>query len=273
MRMRSSCSGVALSPARIAAGSPGVSRNSRNTNSATTPITGIAASTRRRRYPSISSISCVVPAKAGTQTRRPDLLETLFDSFGTTIDGCGYGSLLSQGRRIKSAEGGGTPSYGHYSLILPTRMLQRLCRGGKPLMAFPTVLADRHRADPRQVHIGQAGLIRPGIELRLHLGQVALGFHFRCDVEPSVAQAGNDILRGDKAVPADEAQKHLAGIAAEAAAAFGDQIEQADLVGGGPLRQEFSEAAIFPSDLLHEGGILANRRDLGAVAHNARIGQ
>src|SRR3954453_6543015 len=52
-RIRSNCSGVALSPARMAAGSPGVSRSSRNTNSATTPITGMAASTRRTRYPSI----------------------------------------------------------------------------------------------------------------------------------------------------------------------------------------------------------------------------
>src|ERR1700680_3854788 len=51
--MRSSCSGLALSPARMAAGSPGVSRSKRNTNSATTPITGTAASTRRNRYPSI----------------------------------------------------------------------------------------------------------------------------------------------------------------------------------------------------------------------------
>jgi len=49
VRMRSSRSGVALSPARIAAGSPGVSRSSRNTNSATTPITGTAARTRRMR--------------------------------------------------------------------------------------------------------------------------------------------------------------------------------------------------------------------------------
>src|ERR1700694_4105769 len=51
--MRSSCSGLALSPARMAAGSPGVSRSKRKTNSATTPITGTAASTRRNRYPSI----------------------------------------------------------------------------------------------------------------------------------------------------------------------------------------------------------------------------
>src|SRR6478609_1671013 len=52
VRMRSSRSGVALSPARIAAGSPGVRRSRRKTNSATTPITGTAARIRRRRYPS-----------------------------------------------------------------------------------------------------------------------------------------------------------------------------------------------------------------------------
>src|SRR6478752_8835227 len=52
VRIRSSRSGVALSPARIAAGSPGVRRSRRKTNSATTPITGTAARIRRRRYPS-----------------------------------------------------------------------------------------------------------------------------------------------------------------------------------------------------------------------------
>src|SRR5712671_7112633 len=59
--MRSSCSGLALSPARMAAGSPGVSRSSKKTNSATTPITGMAARMRRSRYPSIV-IPCPVPS-------------------------------------------------------------------------------------------------------------------------------------------------------------------------------------------------------------------
>ena len=47
-RMRSSCAGVAASPARIAAGSPGVSRSKRNTKIATITITGIVANMRLR---------------------------------------------------------------------------------------------------------------------------------------------------------------------------------------------------------------------------------
>ncbi len=45
---RSSCAGVAVSPAMIAAGSPGVRRSSRKTKSATNPITGIVARMRLR---------------------------------------------------------------------------------------------------------------------------------------------------------------------------------------------------------------------------------
>ena len=47
-RMPSISSGEALSPAMIAAGSPGVRCSSKNTNSATTSITGMVASRRRK---------------------------------------------------------------------------------------------------------------------------------------------------------------------------------------------------------------------------------
>src|SRR5262247_3627409 len=45
--MRSICSALAASPARIAAGSPGVRRNIRNTKTATTSSTGSVAARRR----------------------------------------------------------------------------------------------------------------------------------------------------------------------------------------------------------------------------------
>ena len=45
-------------------------------------------------------------------------------------------------------------------------------KGGK--LVRRVVLADRHRANAREVNIGQARLLGPGVELRLHLGEVAL---------------------------------------------------------------------------------------------------
>src|SRR5579871_3964737 len=108
------------------------------------------------------------------------------------------------------------------------------------------------------MRVGQAGFLRPGIKLRLHLGEVAFRLHFSRNVEPGVAQARDYVLRGDETVPADEAQEHLPGVAAKPAAALAEQVEQADLVRGRPFAKELAEAAVFPSDLLHKGGIVAN---------------
>src|SRR5262245_43234155 len=119
------------------------------------------------------------------------------------------------------------------------------------------VLTDRHGADARQIYVRQARLACPGIELRLHLGEIAFGFDLLGDVETGVAQAGDHVLRCHKSVPADKAQEHLPGIAAEPAAALGEQIEQPDLVGGGPAREKSSKAAMVFRDGLDEGGILA----------------
>ncbi len=47
-RISATCSALALSPAMIAAGSPGVSRSIRNTSMATITITGMVAARRRR---------------------------------------------------------------------------------------------------------------------------------------------------------------------------------------------------------------------------------
>jgi hypothetical protein len=41
------------------------------------------------------------------------------------------------------------------------------------------IFAHREGADAREVDIGQAGLFRPGVELRLNIGEVALRFNFR----------------------------------------------------------------------------------------------
>ena len=48
LRMAAICSALALSPAMMAAGSPGVRRSIRNTNTATISITGAVAIKRRR---------------------------------------------------------------------------------------------------------------------------------------------------------------------------------------------------------------------------------
>src|SRR5688572_24710777 len=52
-RMAAICSAFAASPARIAAGSPGVSRSMRNTSTATMSSTGIVANNRRTMNPTM----------------------------------------------------------------------------------------------------------------------------------------------------------------------------------------------------------------------------
>src|SRR6185437_13768691 len=73
-------------------------------------------------------------------------------------------------------------------------------------------------------------------------------------------------------VPAQEAKQHLAGIAAEPAAAPGEHVEQPDLVGRRPFGEERAEAAMLLRDLLHEADIVAHRHDFRTVADDARIG-
>ena len=62
--MAAICSVVAASPARIAAGSPGVSRSMRNTSTATTSSTGMVAATRRARNAHISGQSRTYPRRS-----------------------------------------------------------------------------------------------------------------------------------------------------------------------------------------------------------------
>src|SRR5437762_11426586 len=121
------------------------------------------------------------------------------------------------------------------------------------------------------MRIRQSRLLGPDIELRLHLGEVALRFRFGSNIQTGVAQTLHHILRHYESVPADEAQKHLAGVAAEPATALGEKIEQADFIGGRPRRQELAEAAMLVRDPLHESGVLAHRGDLGTVANDTRV--
>src|SRR2546421_8541611 len=53
----------------------------------------------------------VVPAKAGTHTPRRMLFGNGVDGFARTTQPCGYGSLLSQGRRIEVSSRGMTASF------------------------------------------------------------------------------------------------------------------------------------------------------------------
>src|SRR5207244_12839424 len=54
------------------------------------------------------ALSHVVPAKAGTHTPRRMLFGNGVDGFARTTQPCGYGSLLSQGRRIEVSSRGMT---------------------------------------------------------------------------------------------------------------------------------------------------------------------
>src|SRR6201981_4225711 len=63
------------------------------------------------------------------------------------------------------------------------------CRFASRGVIFAAVLADRQWADAGQLHIGQAGFLGPGIELRLYFRKVALRFGLGADIEPRVAQA------------------------------------------------------------------------------------
>src|ERR1700732_4927291 len=97
------------------------------------------------------------------------------------------------------------------------------------------VLADRHRADAGEMGHRQSGLLGPGVELVLYFSQVLLRGRMLRDIEAGIAQAGDDVAGQHDAVLADEAQKKLARAAAESRALLGQEIDEADLVGRGPL--------------------------------------
>src|SRR5262249_11499894 len=123
----------------------------RNTISATTPMTGMAASTRRNRYPSIW---------------RP---RPLHRSQNATVNAF---ACLPQSAILRMS----------FDLVAASPDLVAAPppqRPRHPRASFRRViLADRHRADARELHIRQPGLLGPNVELRLHLGEVALGFDF-----------------------------------------------------------------------------------------------
>src|SRR6185437_16724223 len=98
------------------------------------------------------------------------------------------------------------------------------------------------------MHIGQSGLLDPGVELRLYFGEIVFRLGLGGDFEARIAQASYHVLRGHEAVVADEAKEHLPRIAAEPVAALGQEIEQSGLVGGGPLLKELSERAVLLRD-------------------------
>src|SRR5262245_10480663 len=70
--MRSICSALAASPARIAAGSPGVRRSIRNTRTATTSSTGSVAA-RRRKIKAVIGVGKERRPRCGERRGRRDL--------------------------------------------------------------------------------------------------------------------------------------------------------------------------------------------------------
>src|ERR1700722_12186318 len=103
------------------------------------------------------------------------------------------------------------------------------------------ILADRHGADERQMPVGQAEFFRPGVELFLHLGEVAFRSRRLRNVEAGAAQTGRHVLRRHEGVIAQKPEQHLAAVSAEPAASLGQNLEQPDLVGGRPCREEFAK--------------------------------
>ena len=56
------------------------------------------------------------------------------------------------------------------------------------------MFADRQRANPRQMGVGEAGFVAERIEGGLHLGKIALLLHFLRDIEAGLAQARHHVL-------------------------------------------------------------------------------
>ena len=133
------------------------------------------------------------------------------------------------------------------------------------------VLADRERADARDMADRQAALLGPGIELRLRRAQILLR-GAGADRHAGIAQAGQHVARQHEGVPAEEAQEILAAEAAQPRAALGEELHQADLIVGRPGREELAEAAVLVRDLEHELRVVAHRLDLAGVAHDALVG-
>src|SRR5262245_15387261 len=117
----------------------------------------------------------------------------------------------------------------------------------------------------------QPGFLRPGIELLLDLPQILFRARRLCDLDPAIAQTRDHIVRGDETILANEAQEKLARAPAETRAAFGKELEQSDLVGRRPLRQELPKAAVLARNLGHERCVVANGFDLLRVAHDALV--
>src|SRR5262249_28312515 len=70
--------------------------------------------------------------------------------------------------------------------VMPVQRLLLSVRES-PIPLSVVVLPDRHRANPGEVHIGQARLLRPGVELPLHFREIALRFHLLGHIETGIA--------------------------------------------------------------------------------------
>ncbi len=58
----------------------------------------------------------------------------------------------------------------------------------------PDILANRKGTDARKMGVGQFGLLGPCVERSLHLGEIALRFHFLRDIDAGIAQARHHIF-------------------------------------------------------------------------------
>src|SRR5262249_44810020 len=105
---------------------------------------------------------------------------------------------MTHGRWEGPASGDLPKSYLCLSLI--SAQTPRGCRRENRCLLFPDhalrliILADRKGTDARKMGVGQCCLLRPGVERRLHLGEVALRFHLLRDIDAGIAQARHHVL-------------------------------------------------------------------------------
>ena len=104
----------------------------------------------------------------------------------------------------------------------------------------------------------------------LHQLEVALRFDLVGHIEAGVTQAGDDVPRRDKSVPAEKPQQHLAGIAAEPAARLARSSSRPTSSEDGHPARNLPK---LPCSLATSWtkGALGAPTDLGAVAHDPRV--
>ena len=133
------------------------------------------------------------------------------------------------------------------------------------------IVAHRTGRNPRQATHRHPGLLMPVIESALDCNQVAFAGGLLSDIQARGLQRGHYILRQDKAVLTDPAQKPQGALPAQARPVLFKVRHQTDLIGDRPLRNKSPETAPLPRCILHKKHIVLKRLDFLPIAHHAAI--